>query len=94
MEGRTKHVRKKLNLMSFINLNQVVTKIALSRAAKSQYVTTAEKIMFIHQKVNKIKFGTEWEEYGVDEMIRRRVIKTAYPLHDIDGQPEKSEPLS
>ncbi|KAF2902976.1 hypothetical protein ILUMI_03203 [Ignelater luminosus] len=63
-------------------------------AMKPQYVTSAEKIMFIHQKVNRAKFGSEKEQYGIDEMKRLRVIKTAYPLHEIDDQPEKSKPMS
>ncbi|KAF2898421.1 hypothetical protein ILUMI_07746 [Ignelater luminosus] len=55
-------------------------------------VTNAEKIMFLHQKLDRAKFGAKPEQYGVNEMIRQGIITTAYPLHDLDAQDENSEP--
>ncbi|KAF2887457.1 hypothetical protein ILUMI_18716, partial [Ignelater luminosus] len=57
-------------------------------------VTSAEKIMFIYQKLNTAKFGDDPQDYGINELIRRRIVDTAYPLHDVDGDPLKSEPIS
>lgn len=48
--------------------------------------------MFIHQKVDRAKFGVRSEQYGIKEMIRRGIITTAYPLHDVDTKNTKSEP--
>ncbi|KAF2902974.1 hypothetical protein ILUMI_03201, partial [Ignelater luminosus] len=62
--------------------------------ASPQFVTNAEKIMFIHKKVNRVQFTAEPEDYGIEEMIRRGLIKAAYPMHDMDTPPESSEPLS
>lgn len=56
--------------------------------------TTAEKIMFIHQKLNMAKFGKAPEEYGINEMKRSGIIQTAYPLHDTDIQEPKAEFIS
>ncbi|KAF2897282.1 hypothetical protein ILUMI_08893 [Ignelater luminosus] len=56
--------------------------------------TSAEKIIFIHQKLNSAKFGREMDEYGIEKMTKRGIIKTAYPLHDADIQKSRSGSLS
>ncbi|KAF2897283.1 hypothetical protein ILUMI_08894 [Ignelater luminosus] len=60
----------------------------------SNFVTSAEKVVFIHQIVNRAKFGDEPEHYGIDEMIREEIISDAFPLHDGDSHPSWLKPLS
>ncbi|KAF2904267.1 hypothetical protein ILUMI_01906, partial [Ignelater luminosus] len=48
----------------------------------TQQITTVEKIIFLHEKVNRAKFGIKSEEFGIDEMISKGIITAAYPLHE------------
>lgn len=68
--------------------------MSIFRDHHSELITSAEKILFIHHRVDRAKFGEEPEHYGIDEMIREGIITDALPLHDSDAHPTWLSPLS
>ncbi|KAF2882555.1 hypothetical protein ILUMI_23617 [Ignelater luminosus] len=58
------------------------------------FVTSTEKILFIHQRVDRAKFGPEPEQYGIEELIKEDIITAAYPLHDGDAHASWLKKLS
>ncbi|KAF2896722.1 hypothetical protein ILUMI_09451 [Ignelater luminosus] len=60
----------------------------------TQEISTAEKIIFIHEKVNRAKFGIKSEEFGIDEMILKGIITAAYPLHEGSAESKQQQSRS
>ena len=46
--------------------------------------TTAERSILLHQLLSTIRFGVGDDEFGISNMVQRKIVLTAYPLHDGD----------
>ncbi|KAJ8962055.1 hypothetical protein NQ314_005838 [Rhamnusium bicolor] len=44
--------------------------------------TTAERIIIVHKLLENANFGDDISEKGISQLIRVRLVETAYPLHD------------